>query len=81
MLTLLGDKALVAGIDEAFAKARADTIELAVAVGTIWDTVEIIDAENVHLQYYPSNYPRNTSMLYLLTRKNGNLGLGTVLGR
>lgn len=41
--------------DEALAKARADAVELAVAAGAIRDTVEIIDAEDVPLQYYPGN--------------------------
>ena len=41
--------------DEALAKARADAIELAVAAGAIRETVEIIDAEDVPLQYYPGN--------------------------
>ena len=37
--------------DEALAKARAEAIELAVAAGAIRETVEIIDAEDVPLQY------------------------------
>ena len=44
--------------DEALAKARADAIELAVAAGAIRETVEIIDAEDVPLQYYPGNTAR-----------------------
>ncbi len=44
--------------DEALAKARADAVELAVAAGAIRDTVEIIDAEDVPLQYYPGNTVR-----------------------
>ena len=41
--------------DEALEKARADAIELAVAAGAIRETVEIIDVEDVPLQYYPGN--------------------------
>ena len=44
--------------EEALAKARADAIELAVAAGAIRETVEIIDAEDVPLQYYPGNTAR-----------------------
>ena len=44
--------------DEALEKARADAIELAVAAGAIRETVEIIDAEDVPLQYYPGNTAR-----------------------
>lgn len=44
--------------DEALAKARAEAIELAVAAGAIRETVEIIDAEDVPLQYYPGNTAR-----------------------
>lgn len=44
--------------DEALAKARAEAVELAVAAGAIRDTVEIIDAEDVPLQYYPGNTAR-----------------------
>ena len=44
--------------DETLAKARADAIELAVAAGAIRETVEIIDAEDVPLQYYPGNTAR-----------------------
>ena len=44
--------------DEALAKARAEAVELAVAAGAIRDTVEIIDAEDVPLQYYPGNTTR-----------------------
>lgn len=44
--------------DEALAKARADAVELAVAAGAIRETVEIIDAEDVPLQYYPGNTAR-----------------------
>ena len=44
--------------DEALARARADAVELAVAAGAIRETVEIIDAEDVPLQYYPGNTAR-----------------------
>jgi len=44
--------------EEALAKARAEAIELAVAAGAIRETVEIIDAEDVPLQYYPGNTAR-----------------------
>lgn len=44
--------------DEALEKARADAIELAVAAGAIRETVEIIDVEDVPLQYYPGNTAR-----------------------
>ena len=44
--------------DEALTKARADAVELAVAAGAIRETVEIIDVEDVPLQYYPGNTAR-----------------------
>lgn len=44
--------------DEALAQARAEAVELAVAAGAIRETVEIIDAEDVPLQYYPGNTAR-----------------------
>ena len=44
--------------NEALEKARADAIELAVAAGAIRETVEIIDVEDVPLQYYPGNTAR-----------------------
>lgn len=44
--------------DQALANARAEAVELAVAAGAIRDTVEIIDAEDVPLQYYPGNTVR-----------------------
>lgn len=44
--------------DEALAKARAEAVELAVAAGAVRETVEIIDAEDVPLQYYPGNTVR-----------------------
>ena len=44
--------------EEALAQARADAVELAVAAGAIRETVEVIDAEDVPLQYYPGNTVR-----------------------
>ncbi|MBR5228487.1 MAG: hydantoinase/oxoprolinase family protein [Firmicutes bacterium] len=44
--------------EEALAQARAAAIELAVEAGAIRETVEIIDAEDVPLQYYPGNTAR-----------------------
>ncbi|MDO4266142.1 MAG: hydantoinase/oxoprolinase family protein [Eubacteriales bacterium] len=44
--------------DEALAKAKADAVEAAVAAGADRDTVEIIDIEDVPLQYYPGNTNR-----------------------
>lgn len=44
--------------DQALAQARAQAVELAVAAGAIRETVEIIDAEDVPLQYYPGNTAR-----------------------
>ena len=44
--------------EEALAKAKAEAVELAVAAGAIRETVEIIDAEDVPLQYYPGNTAR-----------------------
>jgi len=41
--------------EKALEKARAEAVELAVAAGAIRETVEIIDAEDVPLQYYPGN--------------------------
>ena len=41
--------------EKALEKARAEAIELAVAAGAIRETVEIIYAEDVPLQYYPGN--------------------------
>ena len=41
--------------EEALAQARADAVELAVAAGAVRETVEIIDVEDVPLQYYPGN--------------------------
>ena len=44
--------------EEALAKAKAEAVELAVAAGAIRESVEIIDAEDVPLQYYPGNTAR-----------------------
>ena len=44
--------------DEALAQARTAAIEAAVEAGAIRDTVEIIDAEDVPLQYYPGHTNR-----------------------
>lgn len=44
--------------DEALAAARAAAVEAAVAAGAVRDTVEIIDAEDVPLQYYPGHTNR-----------------------
>ncbi len=41
--------------EQALEKARAKAVELAVAAGAVRETVEIIDAEDVPLQYYPGN--------------------------
>lgn len=44
--------------DEALAAARAAAIEQAVEAGAIRETVEIIDSEDVPLQYYPGHTNR-----------------------
>lgn len=44
--------------EEALAQAKADAISLAVEAGAKEDTVEIIDVEDVPLQYYPGNTNR-----------------------
>ena len=44
--------------DQALTQARAQAVELAVAAGAVRETVEIIDAEDVPLQYYPGNTAR-----------------------
>ena len=41
--------------EEALEKAKTEAAELAVKAGAIRDTVEIIDVEDVPLQYYPGN--------------------------
>lgn len=43
---------------EALAKAKAEAVELAVSAGAVRETVEIVDAEDVPLQYYPGNTAR-----------------------
>lgn len=44
--------------DEALEKARAEAVELDVAAGAIRETVEIVDAEDVPLPYYPGSTAR-----------------------
>ncbi|MGL4606014.1 MAG: hydantoinase/oxoprolinase N-terminal domain-containing protein [Eubacteriaceae bacterium] len=44
--------------DEALAKAKIEAIDLAVSAGALRETVEIIDVEDVPLQYYPGNTNR-----------------------
>ncbi len=44
--------------EEALAQAKAEAIELAVEAGALRETVEIIDVEDVPLQYYPGNTNR-----------------------
>ena len=44
--------------DEALAAARAAAVEAAVEAGAVRDTVEIIDAEDVPLAYYPGHTNR-----------------------
>ncbi|MEY8333759.1 hydantoinase/oxoprolinase family protein [Lachnospiraceae bacterium 47-T17] len=44
--------------EEALAQAKADAVELAVEAGALRETVEIIDVEDVPLQYYPGNTNR-----------------------
>ena len=44
--------------DQALAQAKAEAVELAVAAGAVRDTVEIIEAEDVPLAYYPALQPR-----------------------
>lgn len=41
--------------EKALAQAKAEAIELAVGVGALRETVEIIDVEDIPLQYYPGN--------------------------
>ena len=40
------------------AQAKAEAVELAVAAGAVRETVEIIEAEDVPLAYYPGNTNR-----------------------
>mgnify|MGYP000712507796 CR=1 FL=1 len=44
--------------DEALAIARAAAVDAAVEAGAVRDTVEIIDAEDVPLAYYPGHTNR-----------------------
>ena len=44
--------------DQALEQAKAEAVELAVAAGAIRDTVEIIEAEDVPLAYYPGHTNR-----------------------
>lgn len=44
--------------EEALAQAKEDAIRLAVEAGALRETVEIIDVEDVPLQYYPGNTNR-----------------------
>ncbi|HJH42821.1 MAG TPA: hydantoinase/oxoprolinase family protein, partial [Rubneribacter badeniensis] len=44
--------------DEALAAARAAAVEAAVAAGAVRETVEVVDAEDVPLQYYPGRTNR-----------------------
>ena len=41
--------------EQALERAKAEAAELAVAAGAVRETVEIIDVEDVPLQYYPGN--------------------------
>lgn len=49
---------LVTPREQALEEARAEAIELAVSAGAVRETVEIIDMEDVPLQYYPGNTNR-----------------------
>ncbi|MBQ6312452.1 MAG: hydantoinase/oxoprolinase family protein [Lachnospiraceae bacterium] len=44
--------------DQALEEAKNEAVEMAVEAGAKWDTVEIIDVEDVPLQYYPGNTNR-----------------------
>ena len=41
--------------EKALERAKAEAVELAVAAGAVRESVEIIDVEDVPLQYYPGN--------------------------
>ena len=41
--------------EQALAQAKSEAVELAVKAGAVRETVEIIDVEDVPLQYYPGN--------------------------
>lgn len=49
---------LVTPREQALEEARAEAVELAVSAGAVRETVEIIDMEDVPLQYYPGNTNR-----------------------
>ncbi|NBK92560.1 hydantoinase/oxoprolinase family protein [bacterium 1XD21-13] len=49
---------LVLPREQALEEAKAEAVELAVEAGAIRETVEIIDVEDVPLQYYPGNTNR-----------------------
>lgn len=49
---------LVTPRDQALEEAKAEAAELAVLAGAVRETVEIIDVEDVLLQYYPGNTNR-----------------------
>lgn len=44
--------------DEALTKAKEEAVDMAVEAGAVRETVEIIDVEDVPLQYYPGNTNR-----------------------
>ena len=46
---------LPAPVVQALERAKAEAVELAVAAGAVRESVEIIDVEDVPLQYYPGN--------------------------
>ena len=49
---------LVLPREQALEEAKAEAVELAVEAGAVRETVEIIDVEDVPLQYYPGNTNR-----------------------
>ena len=49
---------LVIPREQALEEAKAEAMDLAVEAGAIRETVEIIDVEDVPLQYYPGNTNR-----------------------
>lgn len=49
---------LVTPREQALEEAKAEAVELAVLAGAVRETVEIIDMEDVPLQYYPGNTNR-----------------------
>ena len=44
--------------EQALAQVKAEAVELAVNAGAVRESVEIIDVEDVPLQYYPGNTGR-----------------------